>query len=328
MSVYLEQFPVDMRVTLKMGVFEILDRTMPVDSMCDRAMIATNQVKGQYMRDIAFYDDSLRRQLLLEQHIADDMKQALEERQFEVYFQPKYDIFSETLSGAEALVRWIHPQNGFMSPAEFIPVFERNGFITEVDMYVWDKTCELIRRWLDEYDCYVPISVNVSRKDIYKPNLPQILIDTVHQHGLEPRHLHLEITESAYVENSNQLLQIVAELKKAGFYIEMDDFGSGYSSLNMLAAMPIDMLKLDMNFVKNCSEENNSRGILNFVIGLAKWMNLYVVAEGVETREQLEMLRGMECNLAQGYYFSKPLPADEFASLLCASGKNLQILKA
>ena len=197
----MDQFPLDMKVVLKLGVYQITDRRMEVDSMCDRAQIAVNQIKGQYVREISFYDDSLRKQLLREQRITDDMEQALREHQFHVYFQPKYDIFSETISGAEALVRWIHPQNGFMSPGEFIPVFESNGFITEVDMFVWDETCKKIREWLDRYDCYVPISVNVSRKDIYKPNLPQILLDTVHRHGLEPKHLHLEISESAYVGN-------------------------------------------------------------------------------------------------------------------------------
>ena len=321
---YLQKFPLDMKIALKFGVYEIHDREMEIDSMCDRAQIAVNQIKGQYVTEIYFYDDSLRKQLLMEQRITDDMESALDEHQFQVYFQPKYDIFSETLSGAEALVRWVHPQNGFMSPADFIPVFESNGFITEVDMFVWDKACEKIREWLDKYDRFVPISVNVSRKDMYKPNLPQILLDIVHKHGLEPRHLHLEITESAYVENPDQLLEVVEQLKKAGFIIEMDDFGSGYSSLNMLAAMPIDILKLDMKFVQNYSEADNSRSILSFVIGLAKWMNLYVIAEGVETKEQLDLLRGMDCNLAQGYYFSKPLPDIDFEAILRKSGKTLE----
>lgn len=321
---YLQQFPLDMKIALKFGVYEITDRDMEIASMCDRAQIAVNQIKGQYVTEISFYDDSLRKQLLLEQRITDDMELALKEKQFEVYFQPKYDIFSETLSGAEALVRWIHPQNGFMSPGEFIPIFESNGFITEVDMFVWDKTCEKIREWLDKFDCFVPISVNVSRKDMYKQDLPQILSDIVRKHGLEPRHLHLEITESAYVENPDQLLAVVSQLKDAGFTIEMDDFGSGYSSLNMLAKMPIDILKLDMKFVQNYSEANDSRSIMSFVIGLAKWMNLYVIAEGVETKEQLELLRGMDCNLAQGYYFSRPLPAKDFEEVLRTSGRTLE----
>lgn len=321
---YLHQIPLDMKVVLKFGVYEIRDREMEIDSMCDRAQIAVNQIKGQYGVEINFYDDSLRKQLLREQHIIDDMELALKEHQFQVYFQPKYDIFSETLSGAEALARWIHPQNGLMSSGEFIPVFERNGFITQLDMFVWDKACEKIREWLDKYDCFVPISVNVSRKDMYKPNLLQILLDTVHKHGLEPRHLHLEITESAYAENSQQLLEVAQQMKNAGFVIEMDDFGSGYSSLNMLASMPIDILKLDMKFVQNYSATDHSRSILGFVIGLAKWMNLHVIAEGVETKEQLELLRGMDCNLAQGFYFSKPLPEREFEQVLRASGKTLE----
>lgn len=321
---YLQQIPLDMKVLLKFGVYEIRDREMKVDSMCDRAQIAVRQIKGQYETEIYFYDDSMRRQLLKEQHITDDMETALREQQFQVYFQPKYDIFSETLSGAEALVRWVHTQDGFMSPGEFIPVFERSGFITQLDMFVWDKACEKIREWLDKYDCYVPISVNVSRKDMYKPHLLQTLLDIVHKHGLEPKHLHLEITESAYAENPQQLLEVAKQLKNAGFVIEMDDFGSGYSSLNMLASMPIDILKLDMKFVQNYSATDHSRSILSFVIGLAKWMNLYVIAEGVETKEQLELLRGMDCNLAQGFYFAKPLPEKEFEQILRASGKTLE----
>ncbi|MDD7642992.1 MAG: EAL domain-containing protein [bacterium] len=321
---HLQKFPLDMKIALKFGVYEIHDRDMEIDSMCDRAQIAVNQIKGQYVTEISFYDDSLRKQLLKEQRITDDMELALSDHQFQVYFQPKYDIFSETLSGAEALVRWEHPQNGLISPGEFIPVFESNGFITEVDMFVWDKVCEKIREWLDRFDRFVPISVNVSRRDIYKPNLPQLLVDTVHRHGLEPKHLHLEITESAYVENPEQLLLVVEQLKAAGFIIEMDDFGSGYSSLNMLASMPIDILKLDMKFVQNYSEADNSRSILSFVIGLAKWMNLYVIAEGVETKAQLELLRGMDCNMAQGYYFSKPLQEKEFERVLRQSGKTLE----
>ena len=164
---YLHGFPLDMKISLKFGVYEITDRQMEIGSMCDRAQIAVNQVKGQYVADICFYDDSLRKQLLMEQRITDDMEQALKEQQFQVYFQPKYDIFSETLSGAEALIRWIHPQNGFMSPAEFIPVFESNGFITEVDMFVWDKACEEIGEWLARFDCFVPISVSLSRDGRY-----------------------------------------------------------------------------------------------------------------------------------------------------------------
>lgn len=321
---YLQKFPLSMKIALKFGVYEIRDREMEVNSMCDRAQIAVKQIKGQYVTEIYFYDDSLRKQLLREQRITDDMEWALREGQFQVYFQPKYDIFSETLAGAEALIRWIHPQNGMMSPAEFIPIFESNGFITEVDMFVWDKTCAKIREWMDKYDRFVPISVNVSRRDIYKQDLLQVLLDIVHKHGLEPRHLHLEITESAYVEDPDQLLEVVKQLKEAGFVIEMDDFGSGYSSLNMLAVMPIDILKLDIKFIQNYSEADNSRSIMSFVIGLAKWMNLYVIAEGVETREQLELLRGMDCNLAQGYYFSKPLSDREFEKILRRSGKTME----
>lgn len=321
---YLQEFPLDMKIALRFGVYEIIDRNIEISSMCDRAQIAVNQIKGDYETEINYYDDSLRKQLLKEQRITNEMELALLGHQFQVYFQPKYDIFSEILAGAEALIRWIHPQQGMISPGEFIPVFESNGFITELDMFVWDKVCEKIRYWIDKYDRYVPISVNVSRKDFNKPDLAQILVDIVHKHGLEPKHLHLEITESAYVENPDQLSAVVEQLKDAGFTIEMDDFGTGYSSLNMLSTMPIDVLKLDMKFVQNYSKSDNSRNILSFVIGLAKWMNLYVIAEGVETQEQLDLLRGMDCNLGQGYYFSKPLREQDFEQVLIKSGKTLE----
>ena len=285
----MEDYPLDMKVHVKLGVYEIHDITISVNSMCDRAFIAVKAAKGRYENDVAYYDDSIREKLLREQQIGDDMVHALREEQFDVYFQPKYDLLTEQMTGAEALVRWHHPIKGFMSPAEFIPIFEKNGFITELDMYVWNKSCEYIAKWREKYGEWVSLSVNVSRKDIYKQNLPEILKDMVKRYGIPPEILHLEITESAYTENPEQLIFIVGQLKKEGFIIEMDDFGSGYSSLNMLAELPIDILKLDM-----------------------KKINLYVIAEGVEKEKQISMLKSMKCDMVQGYYYAKPMPAEEF----------------
>ena len=306
------------RIAIRFGIYAIGDMTISIRGMCDRALLAAESIKGKYGVLTAEYNDSIRKKLLDETEITNDMAVALAKRQFVVYVQPKYDLYTEKIAGAEALVRWEHPTRGFMSPDEFIPLFEKNGFITELDAYVWEETCAIIRECMDRGEKHVPVSVNVSRADIYNPDLPVKLLDIVHRHGLEPKHLHLEITETAYTQNPQQLISVVQQLKSFGFLIEMDDFGSGYSSLNMLSELPIDILKLDMKFIQNESKEGK-RNILSFVIGLAKWLNLIVVAEGVETEQQMKMLRNMDCNMAQGYYYSRPLPAKKFIDLLLNS---------
>lgn len=324
----LGEYPLNMQILIKLGVYQVEpgDDT-PIALMCDRAKLAADTAKGQYRSSCTYYDDSIRRRLLREQKITDMMNEALRAGQFEIYFQPKYDLRSECLVGGESLIRWNHPELGFLSPGEFIPLFERNGFITELDLYVWDKTCEKIAGWIAARQEYVPVSVNVSRKDIYRPDLPKILGEIVKKHGLNPGQLHLEITETAYTENPEQLIRVVNELKQSGFIIEMDDFGSGYSSLNMLSELPVDILKLDMRFIQKETARDNKRSILSFIISLAKWMNLLVVAEGVETREQIEILRDLECTYVQGYYYAKPMPEQEFLKLL-AESKRVDIIPA
>ncbi len=312
----LADYPLNMKINLKYGIYPIEDRLVSVDLICDRAMLAADSVKGQYKSVCAYYDDAIRQKMLKEQEITNSMDQALKEGQFQVYLQPKYDLMSERIAGSEALVRWIHPTLGFMNPGDFIPLFERNGFITELDRYVWDQTCAIIEAWIATGKKYVPVSVNVSRKDIYQEDLPQIISKIVQSHGLRPSQLHLEITETAYTENPEQLINVVGQLKDAGFIIEMDDFGSGYSSLNMLSELPIDILKLDMRFIQKETNKNSSRNILSFIISLAKWMNLLVVAEGVETQEQIDLLRNMDCNYVQGYYYAKPMTAQAFTEMV------------
>lgn len=311
-------------ISLKFGVYKIHDNNVPIESMCDRAALAANSIKGNYNVSCAYYDDSIRKKLMLEQSITNEMERALQEEQFEVYYQPKYDLLTETMAGAEALVRWNHPERGFISPAEFVPVFEKNGFITRMDMYVWEKTCEYISKWKKEYGMIIPISVNVSRRDIYAVNITETLLGYVEKYGIKTKDLHIEITETAYTEDSDQLIEVINELKENGFIIEMDDFGSGYSSLNMLSEIPIDILKLDMRFVQG-RDLGNNRNIMNFVMGLAKWMNLLVVAEGVETQEQINVLKALECNYVQGYFYSKPLPAKEFSVQLKIAEQNMGV---
>ena len=303
-------------IVMKWGIYTVKDAAASVEQMCDRALLAARSIKGQYGKHFAFYDDELRSRLLREQAITDTMESALAKGQFEVYLQPKYSLEDGTLAGAEALVRWNHPEWGLQSPAEFIPLFEKNGFITELDQFVWDRTCAILEKW-DElgYDP-IPVSVNVSRSDVYQADLDEILVKTVQRHNLPFSRLHLEITESAYTEDPKQIIDTVVRLRELGFVIEMDDFGSGYSSLNMLNEMPIDVLKLDMKFVRTETEKPVSHGILRFIMDLARWMNVSVVAEGVETVEQLEGLRSIGCDYAQGYYFSKPVPCAQFEALM------------
>ena len=303
-------------VVMKWGIYEINDRSVPVEQMCDRALLAVNSIKGQYNQYYAVYDDKLRKKLFREQEITNEMETALNEGQFSVYFQPKYNLEDDAMSGAEALVRWIHPTMGFLSPGEFIPLFEKNGFITRMDQYVWELSCKYLNEWITKGYPAMPVSVNVSRADFYQLNLPETLLGLVKKYDLDPAYLHLEITESAYMEDPDQLLPTITELRSIGFVIEMDDFGSGYSSLNMLNQMELDILKLDMKFIQNETSKPLEQGILRFVVELARWMNLSVVAEGVETRAQLERLRKIGCDYVQGYFFSKPLAADEFEKLL------------
>ncbi|RZT02570.1 EAL domain-containing protein [Cuneatibacter caecimuris] len=302
-------------VVVKWGIYPVRDRATSVEQMCDRAFLAAHSIKGQYAKHFAVYDDNLRNKLLREQAITDSMEKALAEKQFFIYLQPKYTIQDDRLAGAESLVRWNHPEWGFMSPAEFIPLFEKNGFITRLDQFVWVETCKVLRRWLDQGYQPIPISVNVSRADVYQADLADILLRLIQKYSLPPSLLHLEITESAYTENPEQIIHTVGNLRELGFIIEMDDFGTGYSSLNMLNKMPLDVLKLDMKFIQSETAKPIDQGILRFIMGLARWMNLSVVAEGVETREQLERLRDIGCDYVQGYYFSKPMPCREFEIL-------------
>lgn len=303
-------------IVMKWGICPVSDDVVSVEQMCDRALLAAQNIKGQYGKYFAVYDNALRNQILRIQRTTDCMESALADKQFEIYLQPKYQISNGALVGTEALVRWNHPEWGFQSPGEFIPIFEKNGFITKLDQYIWDLVCSVMEKWKEEGLPILPISVNVSRADIHHSDFVERLQSIVHRHGLSPEQLHLEITESAYTESTGQIVETVEHLRKQGFVIEMDDFGSGYSSLNMLSEMPVDVLKLDMNFLKSEMQMPANGGIMQFIMSLARFLNLTVIAEGVETEEQLNRLREIGCDYVQGYYFAKPMPVAEFELLL------------
>lgn len=301
---------------VKLGIYEITDRSVPVELMCDRAVWVVDSIKGIYDKYVAVYDDKIRNILLREQAITDAMETALSEKQFTVYFQPKHCLGDDKMIGAEALVRWIHPEWGFMSPGEFIPLFEKNGFIRRLDEYVWESVCGKLHEWTAAGYSVVPVSVNISRADIYQINIVETFCGLVEKYEIDPSLLHLEITESAYTENPEQIISTVEELRDKGFIIEMDDFGSGYSSLNMLGQMSIDILKLDMKFIRNEMSKPAELSLLHDIINMAHRLHLKVVAEGVETEEQKDRLKSMSCDYSQGYFYAKPTAAAEYEKLL------------
>ena len=306
-------------VAIRWGIYDVVDRSVSVEQMCDRALLVVDSTKGQYGGcPYAIYDDTLRGKLLREKAITDVMKTALTEEQFVVYLQPKYSLKDNCMAGAEALVRWIHPEWGFMSPGEFIPLFEKNGFIYQLDQYIWEHVCALLSQWKKQGLPLLPVSVNVSRSDICHTHLVDVLRGLIEKYEIDPKYLHLEITESAYSDNPGQIVSAVEQLRALGFPVEMDDFGSGYSSLNMLSQMKLDILKLDMAFVRNEIANPADQSILGDIIAMAHRMRLGVVAEGVETREQVNRLVSVGCDYVQGYYFAKPMPVKEFEPLWAA----------
>ena len=308
--------PLLRNTVMRWGIYEITDRSIPVERMCDRALMAVDSIKGRYDQYFSVYDESLRSKKLREQAITNAMLAALQEEQFIIHYQPKYDLKTGRMGGAEALVRWNSPEWGVVSPGEFIPLFEKNGFIFQLDRYVWEHTCAQLCRWQEQGYPLVPVSVNVSRADLYHMDLADTLVDLIQKYGIDPKYLHLEITESAYTENPVQITSTVETLKQHGFLIEMDDFGSGYSSLNMFSQMKLDILKLDMKFIQNETAKPANQSILNDIVSMAHRLSLKVVAEGVEQRDQVDRLRAIGCDYVQGYFFAKPMPAPEFEKLL------------
>ena len=304
-------------IHLRMGVKPYREGVPPV-LMFDQARAACSMVRGNYQKPLMIYDEDMRMQELLNRRLLNDLRAAAEERQFMVFYQPKYDIQCDPprLSSAEALVRWNHPEMGFVSPGNFVPLFEGNGLVGIVDSYVWQEAARQIREWREKYHFTLPISVNLSRSDVLDPTLVDRLVNLMETNNLEFGMLKLEVTESAYTENAQHMLEVIGKLRALGFEIEMDDFGSGYSSLNMLSDMPIDVLKMDMNFIRNIETNETDRRLVSLILDIARYLNVSVVAEGVETKGQLEILRAGDCDLVQGYYFSKPLPPEEFEKLI------------
>ena len=302
-------------VHLRMGVYACCDRDMDIERRFDRAKLAADTVRGSYRRRLAYYDESLHDREMYELSLIEDMPRALREGQFRVNYQPKYRISGDepVLASAEALIRWEYPDLGMIPPGVFVPLFENNGMISSLDSYVWHEAAAQMMRWKRRYGFTVPVSVNVSRIDLYDPGLYGDLRAVLDESGADPSDLMLEVTESAYADDSDQIVRAVTALRDMGFKVEMDDFGSGYSSLSMLSILPVDILKMDMRFIQG---GRGGERLLRLIIDIAGQLGIPAVAEGVETAQQVSLLKSLGCDIIQGYYFSKPVSADEFEGFI------------
>ena len=310
----------DLHTSLKMrvGVYSCCDKKLDIHLRFGRAKIASDKIRNNYTVSVSDFDEALVDAELFAEQLVEEFPKALEEKKLMVYLKKKLDIRGDkpVLSSAEALVRWIHPSLGMISPGAFIPLFEGDGLIAKLDEYVWRRTAEKIADWKARLGISVPVSVNLSRADLYDPELVNTMEKIIRESGISKDDLYLEITESAYVSDSSQMVDRVKALREHGFFIEMDDFGSGYSSLNMISELPIDALKLDMKFIRTAFEKKNDTRMISIVIDIADYLKVPVIAEGVETEEQYLELKKLGCAIIQGYYFSKPVPADDFERFL------------
>lgn len=305
---------------LRLGAYSDTEKSQPLLLRFDHALQACNSIRNKVGEEICIYDSQMAEREVFNAHLLEDFEAAIEQKQFKVNYQPKFNITGDKplLCSAEALVRWIHPDLGFVRPDLFIPLFEENGLVTKLDRYVWEESAKQIARWKKELGVTIPVSVNVSRIDIAAPDMTDFITKIVKENGLDPKEYMLEITESAYTEDSKHIIEVVENLRALGHKIEMDDFGSGYSSLNMLTSMPIDALKMDKAFIRNIKPGNKEMELVTLVLKIAQTLGVPVIAEGVETEEEYMLLKNAGCDIIQGYYFSKPIAPEEFEKFKAA----------
>ena len=310
-----EQNDTKQPIVIHVGVYETSDlENITPATMIDRCQIAIETIKSDFNNRLVFYDNKIRVNRLWEQRITTELDAAIKNGEIIPYIQPQYNA-DGVLEGGEILARWNHSEQGFLAPYKFIPTFEKNGMIYKLDLCMWENACKILARWKREGKDWA-LSVNISPKDFYFLDIYGVITELVSSYRVDPAKLHLEITESAVIDNAQDNIDVLRQLREAGFIVEMDDFGSGYSSLNMLKEIPLDVLKIDMVFLdKNTNNYDKSSIILQSIIDMANKLNLSQITEGVETKEQLDMLKQMGCKLFQGYYFSKPIPLDEFEKL-------------
>lgn len=309
------------KLTIAFGIYLINDKSIQIAQMCDRASLAKRSPKEDLMQNYKFYDDEIRSQLLQDKEIEDEMDKALEEHQYQMYLQPKFDLSTMEIVGAEALVRWIHPEKGIIPPIKFIPVFEKNGFVIKLDKEMWKQACEFLSDRKKSGEKLFPVSVNVSRLHLNNDAFIEELVKLTKDFDIEPKYLELELTESACLNNEEQFSEIMHKLKALGFTITMDDFGTGYSSLNMLRHLPVDVLKLDRGFICDSIVDEKGKIVVRKILDMANELNMVTVAEGIETPEQAMFLKNAGCKIAQGFLYGRPLAVDKFIQTFLA-GEN------
>ena len=301
-------------VAFKIGINRVVDRDLSVEKRFDDALRAMRLNKDNLKTTLVVYDQKMHENELFNEKLILGFEKSLENKEFKIYLQPKMNIAGDKprLSSAEVLVRWIHPGYGIISPTVFVPLFERNGLITRLDKYIWEEAASQIKEWKEKYGITLPLSINVSRVDLFSATLMDDLMEIMHKYDLKFDELFLEVTESACVEDAKEVTKRVTALKNKGFVIEMDDFGTGYSSLHMVSSLPLDALKIDRSFVLNLLNNEKSKVMVQVILELAKLLSAKCIAEGVENEEQLKLLKEMGVEIIQGFYFSKPIPTDEF----------------
>ena len=309
-------YPKNYEVTLAFGRYQVTEedrkQKVPVSNLIDRAAAAQATIKGNYLVHMAFYDENIRQQEEAESMILSDMYTALREEQFHVFLQPKVEMETGKIIGSEALVRWLHPKRGMISPADFIPIFEKNGFIMELDKYMIKHTCKIIRKWMDEGTVVYPVSVNLSRVNLYNTKLIQDIEDYVNEYQVPREYISFELTESAFSADNSYMKMLAAKLQTKHFKVLMDDFGSGYSSLNTLKEIPVDILKIDLKFLSAGSDNERANLIIKHVVEMANDLGLFIVVEGVENKEQVRFLLDIGCRIAQGFYYYRPITVEEY----------------
>ena len=310
-------FESNYKIHINIGVYEISNITEAVQSMYDKADMAVNSIRDEYDKKVAYYDTNIMDRLLYERNIVNDFDKAIANEEFVMYLQPQFNTMKEML-GAEALVRWNHPNSGLLFPGSFIQVFEDTGLIYKLDKYIWKQAVKKLREWKDRGMENYYISVNVSPKDGFYLDLYAEFTGLVEQYEVDPRNLKIEITETTMMSDSSKYFELFNRLRNYGFIIEIDDFGSGYSSLNMIKDVPADILKLDMMFLRGTTDSAKNEAIIKTIIELSKALGMQVITEGVETLDQVESLSNMGCDIFQGYYFEKPIPVRDFEKIYMA----------
>ncbi len=313
----------NIKLTYSIGVYIVNDRKMDLRQIEDRAAMARKKAKGNMMNNVLYYQEEFKEMLYIRNFIEESLPSAIDEKQFQMYLQPKYSIEQNHIVGAEALVRWQHPDRGMIYPNEFIPVIEENGYIKKVDYYIWKEACNFLKRCEQAGIKNCPVSVNVSRLHLTDTVFTDYLAQIIHEADIPKEQLELEITETIGDEQISNMAEL---LKHQGYKLLMDDFGSGYSSLNILLETPFDVIKLDKKFMENMMVSEKGRLILEYVVAMADKLGLELLAEGVETEEQVELLRKIGCDNVQGYYYAKPMPVEDFFELLQKDRQSINSL--